>query len=1058
MKPNFRLRSFILASSALFAVPSAFAQTTYNGTSGTAGTTDTWNIAGRWNSGIPTGAISAIIDPSKYVVVNAVTGTYSGSLSIGTGSTLQIGWTTVDATRYNALGNGNVTMAAGSSLVTRNEGTMNINTLTLTGESSISGGSSTQRGATMNFGAISGAYTLSIQNHQGNFTTGNTNLNAANSFSALILSASGDASSTVFAKVAGSLGTGDVTLNSGKLTFGTAAGALDIMANTGVLRINGGIASDRVTMTASDSIGGVTLNGAKQLSGTYTSSETWLGGGGALTVLGATSAYWDIDGTSSGAGGTAPAGIWGGTSNWSSAAAGNVATTTWTVGQNAIFAAGTGATGSYGVTVSGTQDVAGFGFEEGNVTLSGDTLNLTETAAVVVKTGASANIQSAISQNAPGFALHKSGAGALTLAGANTYTGGTLIAEGTLNINAAGVAGVSGPLGNGGTFTVNGGTIDNTSGSAKVVLNVNPISVGGDFAFSTGGGTANNNLTLPGAVNLGGGTRTITNNGAGVLTLGGGITNGTLAKSGSGTLRISGTNSHAGTTINAGKLVAVGSSALGSGTITMQTGSSTLHLQRDSSLTVANAWSFPTRNFTQTIIIDRVNSGNSADWTVSGGLAQLSGNTMIWQKGSNITNTPTVDLSGGMPSTDSTVGTIKMVAESVNLRINNISNTRARTMELAGDTTGNEVYGIITQNNSHPSGLLKSGTGTWTLSGATHSQSGAYSNGTTVTGGILNTTKATALSKYNTAGKVIINGGTLGVRVGGAGWTTTEVDTMLTNATKTSGAIGIDTTNGNLTQWTPFAGAGNFGALGLTKLGSNTLILDQANTYTGTTNVNAGTLSISSSGSIANTTAVTVAAGAKFIYNSSTALHLAPDLNGSGSNKATFSGEGAVNAAMTLNSLDDVLSPGNSPGTQTFTPAQDWASFSYDWEVNNFTGTTAGTDFDQIILGSTLNLSGGSGAYQLNVLGLTAGDVGGLVPNFSEINRSWTILTSAGTLAGFNAANWAINTGGFTDPDAGSWTLSQSGNNLVLNYTVVPEPPAALLGGFGLLMLLRRRR
>jgi autotransporter-associated beta strand protein len=126
---------------------------------------------------------------------------------------------------------------------------------------------------------------------------------------------------------------------------------------------------------------------------------------------------------------------------------------------------------------------------------------------------------------------------------------------GALHINSVGVAGVSGPLGNGGTFTINGGIIDNTSGAAKVVANVNPVVVGGDFSFSTPSGTSANNLTLPGTINLGGGERTITTQGAGVLTLPGIISDGALVKTGTGQLVLQGNNTYAGNlTVNTGTL------------------------------------------------------------------------------------------------------------------------------------------------------------------------------------------------------------------------------------------------------------------------------------------------------------------------------------------------------------------------------------------------------------------------------------------------------------------------------------------------------------------------
>lgn len=256
--------------------------------------------------------------------------------------------------------------------------------------------------------------------------------------------------------------------------------------------------------------------------------------------------------------------------------------------------------------------------------------------------------------------------------------------------------------------------------------------------------------------------------------------------------------------------------------------------------------------------------------------------------------------------------------------------------------------------------------------------------------------------------------------------------------------------------------ANSGGTTNLVKNGSGTNILTNANTYTGTTTVAAGVLAIGGSGSINTSSGISVAAGAGFAYNSSTALSTGLTLNGTGTGtgqRAVLGGTGTINTSVTLDNLGDTLSPGNSPGIQNYTPAQTWSSFSYDWEINNFTGTTAGTHFDQISISSTLDLTGGSGAYILNVLGLTAGDVSGLVPNFSEIDRSWTILTSAGTLGGFNAANWTINTTGFTDTFTGTWALAKSDNNLVLTYTAVPEPASALVGSFlSLLGLLRRRR
>ena len=119
-----------------------------------------------------------------------------------------------------------------------------------------------------------------------------------------------------------------------------------------------------------------------------------------------------------------------------------------------------------------------------------------------------------------------------------------------------------------------------------------------------------------------------------------------------------------------------------------------------------------------------------------------------------------------------------------------------------------------------------------------------YTGTTTGSVGVLFATQAASLPGYNVPGKVIFSGGTIAVQVGGGGWTALEVEALVTNATKNSGALGIDTTTGSLVQSASFT-AGTFGSnLGLNKLGSNDLTLDQATTYTGTTTVTAGTLTL----------------------------------------------------------------------------------------------------------------------------------------------------------------------------------------------------------------------
>ena len=96
-------------------------------------------------------------------------------------------------------------------------------------------------------------------------------------------------------------------------------------------------------------------------------------------------------------------------------------------------------------------------------------------------------------------------------------------------------------------------------------------------------------------------------------------------------------------------------------------------------------------------------------------------------------------------------------------------------------------------------GFTKINAGTVTLSGTN-----IYTGVTTVSAGTLVATAAAALPGFNTADAVVFDGGTIAVQVAGSGWTTAELDSLLANAVKTSGALGIDTTNGDFTPTAAF--------------------------------------------------------------------------------------------------------------------------------------------------------------------------------------------------------------------------------------------------------------
>lgn len=131
-------------------------------------------------------------------------------------------------------------------------------------------------------------------------------------------------------------------------------------------------------------------------------------------------------------------------------------------------------------------------------------------------------------------AVTKLGAGTLTLSGASTFTGNFILDAGQLNLNSAGALG-AGP----GTITINGGTLDNTSGATVFMAPNKAQTWNADITFT---GTnplymSNGEVTLPA-------TRTV-NVQAGTFGCGAVNDSGSgydLVKTGPGTLVLNGSN------------------------------------------------------------------------------------------------------------------------------------------------------------------------------------------------------------------------------------------------------------------------------------------------------------------------------------------------------------------------------------------------------------------------------------------------------------------------------------------------------------------------------------
>ncbi|EBG5227822.1 fibronectin-binding autotransporter adhesin ShdA [Salmonella enterica subsp. enterica] len=167
--------------------------------------------------------------------------------------------------------------------------------------------------------------------------------------------------------------------------------------------------------------------------------------------------------------------------------------------------------------------------------------------------------------------LVKTGTGELTLSGDNSYSGGTTITGGTLMADHADSLG-SGDIDNSGVLKVGEGDLENTlSGSGSLVkTGTGELTLSGGNDYSGGTTIIGGTLTADHADSLGSGD--IDN--SGVLQVGEGELkntlsgSGSLVKTGTGELTLSGDNTYSGgTTISDGTLIAASVNALGSGDI-----------------------------------------------------------------------------------------------------------------------------------------------------------------------------------------------------------------------------------------------------------------------------------------------------------------------------------------------------------------------------------------------------------------------------------------------------------------------------------------------------------
>jgi len=332
------------------------------------------------------------------------------------------------------------------------------------------------------------------------------------------------------------------------------------------------------------------------------------------------------------------------------------------------------------------------------------------------------------------IAIVKTGAGALTLSGSNSYGGGTTVSGGLLQVGNANALGT-------GALTVNGGTLDLAGNSVSV----------GTLSGASGG-----------ISNLAGGMSTLTTVASGNGTYAGCITDGTgtvaLTRSGGGTLTLSGSNSYSGpTTVNQGTLVFQNTSAMSASstvtasataTVALGVGGAGYYAATDVDALFANTFAGITLDPVSSVGID-TSAGNFTYATSQSsvrGLAKLGANTLILT-GSNSYGATTISqgvLQVGNGGASGSLGT-GAVTNNANLTFNRTDN-----------------YGGVIGNTIAGTGSVTLAGGTLTLSG-----SNSYTGGTQINAGALKMGSATALGGSNAAvsvasGAVLDLAGTVG--------------------------------------------------------------------------------------------------------------------------------------------------------------------------------------------------------------------------------------------------------------------------------------------------------
>ncbi len=589
--------------------------------------------------------------------------------------------------------------------------------------------------------------------------------------------------------------------------------------------------------------------------------------------------------------------------------------------------------------------------------------------------------------------LTKTGAGTLTLGGANSYAGDTTISAGVLKLGAAGAIPDGAGKGNlavSGTFdlnsfseTINGltgaGSVDNSAAGTPT------LSVGANDQTSAFGGAVANSAGALAVAKIGLGSVSLTGantyNGdttvsGGTLLLGSqpGSTNFTVAAS--TTLDVS--TFGGGLILGSGQLL--GGSGTVTGAVTVASGGLLRPGGAGSAGTLSLANSLTVTGATNLFDLGNVNTegANVNDEVLVAGNLALGGNNYI------VLNLLNGSLANGTYKLIKYAGTL--TGDTNNLTLVGFTSGTGQTATLSTNIPG-EIDLVVTA----PSGSANL---TWAGDGANN----FWDNGTSS-----NFLNGVAVAVFNTNDIVTFNDASTNQTVNLAGSLIPQ-------------AVTVNATNNYV-----FSGTGKLtSTASLTKTNTGTLTVLTTNDFSGSVNIDAGTVQVgngTTSGSL----------GVGVVANNSALIYNLPDDNTVANN---ISGTGT----LTKQSGDTLT----LSGANTFSGNVLVQTGTLKLGSATALGTTAGLTV--VANGATLDLNGQTiGGELTTITGTGIGGNGALVNNSGSANHGGVAMLAADSTIGGSGNTTLSGTvgGGFNLTKAGSGTLVITGANTNTGKTII---------------------